>query len=135
MKLWEVMKKLDENPNKRFKNELGSIIGFADNVLQWLEKDGEIIEPFLVRDRRSGTGICHNTGDDWQLVRQPVTWQEAIQVWADGKKVAWEEDADRRVFDRNKSWPISKYQNHLLDQEGDAVTVRMISGGKWYVED
>jgi hypothetical protein len=81
------------------------------------------------------SGNLANNEDDWQPVRQPVTWQEAIQSWVDGKKVVWEEDGERRVFDRNKSWAIPKYQSHLLDQDGDAVTVRMISGGKWYVED
>ena len=120
MKLWEVMKKLDENPNKRFKHALGSIIGFADNVLQWLEKDGEIIEPFLVRDRRSGTGICHNTGDDWQEVKQPVTWQEAIQAWGAGKIVSVEVGGCKYLF--------SDARNHEL-------TGRMIQFGTWYVED
>ena len=120
MKLWEVMKKLDENPNKRFKHALGSIIGFADNVLQWLEKDGEIIEPFLVRDRRSGTGICHNTGDDWQEVKQPVTWQEAIQAWADGKRVTLKLDRCEYAF------------CGFSDQ---ANTRRAINSGTWYVED
>ena len=123
MKLWEVMKKLDENPNKRFKHELGSIIGFADNVLQWLEKDGEIIEPFCVRDRRSGTGICHNTGDDWQEVKQPVTWQEAIQAWAEnGKTIRVEfENGNQEQFD----------SPHKLN----TICPDDINLGKWYVED
>ena len=121
MKLWEVMKKLDENPNKRFKHALGSIIGFADNVLQWLEKDGEIIEPFLVRDRRSGTGICHNTGDDWQEVKQPVTWQEAIQEFAKGKKLI--------VKLNNQEWTLGALVE-LTNYLDIAITK-----GKWYVED
>ena len=120
MKLWEVMKKLDENPNKRFKNELDSIIGFADNVLQWLEKDGEIIEPFLVRDRRSGTGICHNTGDDWQEVKQPVTWQEAIQAWVEGKRVTLK--FDRCEYD-------------FCGFSDKSNTRRAIKSGTWYVVD
>ena len=121
MKLWEVMKKLDENPNKRFKHELGSIIGFADNVLQWLEKDGEIIEPFCIRDRRSGTGICHNTGDDWQEVKQPVTWQEAIQAWADGKKVSYK-------YSYNEMMHVFQDSNRML-------SIEKIEDAVWYVED
>lgn len=121
MKLWEVIKKLDENPNKRFKHALGSIIGFADNVLQWLEKDGEIIEPFLVRDRRSGTGICHNTGDDWQEVRQPVTWQEAILKFAEGKKVTAEFNC--------QEWTLG-----ALIELPDYLN-RAITNGTWYIED
>ena len=122
MKLWEVMKKLDENPNKRFKHELGSIIGFADNVLQWLEKDGEIIEPFLVRDRRSGTGICHNTGDGWQEVKQPVTWQEAIQAWAEGKTVTV-----LTLFGFGS--------REVKKSRGSSITEYEITKGVWYVGD
>ena len=121
MKLWEVMKKLDENPNKRFKHELGSIIGFADNVLQWLEKDGEIIEPFLVRDRRSGTGICHNTGDDWQEVKQPVTWQEAIQAWADGKNISYSYMGYDKRFD--------------FEDSNAMMSIEKVKNADWYVED
>ena len=127
MKLWEVIKALDENPNKRFKHALGSIIGFDDNVLQWLEKDGEIIEPFLVRDRRSGTGICHNTGDNWQLVRQPVTWQEAIQAWAEGKTVIVENTCAKRKYDGKK--------DYLKDVDGNLMGPSEIRHGTWYVED
>lgn len=142
MKLWEVIKELTEDPTKKFERKdrykhwvIGTdVVGGAisgETYYFMLDCDGED----SYGDAGNFTGNLANNEDDWQEVKQPVTWQEAIQAWADGKKVAWEEDADRRVFDRNKSWPISKYQNHLLDQEGDAVTVRMISGGKWYAED
>ena len=133
MKLWEVIKELTEDPTKKFElSDRGNRerIGSDGNYLRYSWIDSVMIS--------GGPALEDNVdvnNNNWQLVRQPVTWQEAIQAWVDGKKVAWEEDADRRVFDRNKSWPISKYQNHLLDQEGDAVTVRMISGGKWYVEE
>ena len=142
MKLWEVIKELTEDSTKKFEAKLLEskdcivrmrvVTGFS-RYFKFEVFDGKrLIDQSLAGGRFNGNVAF---GLDWQEVKQPVTWQEAIQAWADGKKVAWEEDADRRVFDRNKSWPISKYQNHLLDQEGDAVTVRMISGGTWYVED
>ena len=143
MKLWEVIKELPDDPTKV--------------ATAYLEESERKLEMSVVRgtsryfnliiyDAATNTPISENLGGggfngnvpldlDWQLVRQPVTWQEAIQAWADGKKVVWEEDGERRVFDRNKSWAIPKYQSHLLDQDGDAVTIRMVSGGKWYVED
>ena len=132
MKLWEVIKALTEDPTKMFElSDRGSRerIESDGNYLRYSRiTHGMVSDPALERN-------VDLNNNNWQLVRQPVTWQEAIQAWADGKKVVWEEDAERRVFDRNKSWPIPKYQSHLLDQDGDAVTVRMISGGKWYVED
>ena len=142
MKLWEVMRLLEEDPSRKFEYQdsrkkwilyadVEGLTGLVFYMLDCWDNNGELM---------TGTafGSLHgnlSTSNNWQLVQQPVTWQEAIQAWADCKKVVWEEDMDRRVFDRNKSWPIPKYQNRLLDQDGYAVTVRMISGGKWYVED
>ena len=132
MKLWEVIKELTDDPTKRF--ELSD-----RGIRERIESDGSylcysMISQGMVSEPALEDNVDVNN-NNWQLVRQQVTWQEAIQAWWSGKKVVWEEDADRRVFDRNRIWAISKYQNHLLDQDGDAVTVRMISGGKWYVED
>ena len=136
MKLWEVMRLLEENPTKVYEADMRC--GYTarmrmDDVYYRFET---FDEGMLIGQHRGDGAFNGNAGLylDWHEVKQPVTWQEAIQAWYEGKKVAWEEDAERRVFDRNKSWPIPKYQSHLLDQDGDAVTVRMISGGKWYVE-
>lgn len=141
MKLWEVIKELTDDPTKVFEGNLGS----EDWVFRMRVEKGvsryfhfEVLDGGEVIDQSLPAGGFNGNVAldlDWHLVRHPVTWQEAIQAWAEGKKVVWEEDAERRVFDRNRIWAISKYQNHLLDQDGDAVTVRMISGGKWYVED
>ena len=140
MKLWEVIKELTEDPTKVFEAELSPRWTLRMRVATAISKhfrfevfyDNELIDQSSDRGAFNGNVALD---DDWRPVKQPVTWQEAIQAWYEGKKVVWEEDGERRVFDRNKSWAIPKYQSHLIDQEGDAVTVRMISGGKWYVED
>ena len=134
MKYWEVIKSLTENP---------ALSGVAeiDSIRYELYVDDSGTLQSATHNLKLGTngtsiGKAGNIDfDGWEIVRQPVTWQEAIQAWADGKKVAWEEDADRRVFDRNNRWLTLKHQAQMIDQDGDAVTVRMISGGKWYVED
>lgn len=142
MKLWEVIKELTDDPTKRFERKerfkhwvMGTdVVGGAirgSTYYFMLDCDGED----SYGDAGEFSGNFANNEDDWQLVRQPVTWQEAIQAWADGKKVVWEEDTDRRVFDRNKGWLSTKHQAQMIDQDGDAVSVRMISGGAWYMED
>lgn len=138
MKFWEVIKELTEDPTKKFEAKLKAKDWKACMRVDTGFSRYFKFEVFNGKRLIDGGGAFNGNGAlglDWQLVRQPVTWQEAIQAWADGKKVVWEEDADRRVFNRNKIWPIPKYKNHFLDQDGDAVTVRMISGGKWYVEE
>ncbi len=57
---------------------------------------------------------------DWQLVPQPVTWQEAIQAWHDGKVVTVITTYQKYVFS-----PIEKME----------VWPTMIQDGTWYVED
>ena len=137
MKLWKAFKELEMPSDRLFRATYDGWTFEVKNKDGWFEFNVTDVHG----DRRSHlipSGAFNDNAKadlDWHEVKQPVTWQEAIQAWADGKKVVWEEDAERRVFDRNRIWVISKYQNHLLDQDGDAVTLRMISGGKWYVED
>ena len=141
MKLWEVIKALTEDPTKKFVLDEGDrnytlSVGegcFANYFnLSAIDGNGANISNF---DSGQFDGNFTTDEDDWQLVRQPVTWQEAIQAWYEGKKAVWEGDGERRVFDRNNSWLGLKHQAQMIDQDGDAVTVRMISGGEWYVED
>ena len=51
---------------------------------------------------------------------QPVTWQEAIQAWADGKRVTLKLDRCEYAF------------CGFSDQ---ANTMRAINSGIWYVEE
>ena len=142
MKLWEVIKALTEDPTKKFERKdrykhwvMGTdVVGGAISGSTYyfmLDCDGED----SYGDAGKFNGNLANNEDDWQLVRQPVAWQEAIQAWYEGKKAVWEGDGERRVFDRNNSWLGLKHQAQMIDQDGGAVTVRMISGGIWYVED
>ena len=141
MKLWEVIKALTEDPTKVCEAQLegnGWTVRMRVDTGFSRYFKFEVFNGARLIDQSLGGGAFNGNVAldlDWQLVRQPVTWQEAIQAWADGKKVAWEEDADRRVFDRNNRWLTLKHQAQMIDQDGDAVTVRMISGGTWYVED
>ena len=141
MKLWEVIKELTEDPKKKFEAKLESKdwtacmrvdTGFPRYFKFEVFSGERLIDQSLDGGAFNGN-VALNL--DWQLVKQPVTWQEAIQAWADGKMAICELDGDTYVYQWNGNRAISKYQNHLLDQEGDAVTVRMISGGTWYVED
>ena len=58
--------------------------------------------------------------DGWEVVRKPVTWQEAIQAWNDGKVVKVSTIHQDYVFS-----PIEKM----------TVLPTMIKYGTWYVEE
>ena len=105
MKLCEAMKKLDENPNKVFKNRYGVKLTAKDG---WASIDGRTTFPME---------------DVWEEVKQPVTWQEAIQAWAEnGKTIRVEfENGNQKQFD----------SPHKLN----TICPDDINLGTWYIED
>ena len=129
MKLWEVIKELTENPKKKFVfDEGGRIytmsidIGCNSNffTLSAINDKGECISNL---DSGRFNGNFTSDDDNWQLVRQPVTWQEAIQAWAEnGKTIRVEfENGNQIQFD----------SPHKLN----TICPDDINLGKWYVED
>ena len=139
MKLWEVIKELTDDPTKRF------VFDDRDRIYTMsIDKSCGSNYFHLTAINEKGHDISHRdsggfdgnltTEDSWHEVKQPVTWQEAIQAWYEGKKVVWEEDMDRRVFRKNR-WLGAKLQSYLIDEEGEALTIGEIFLGKWYVED
>ena len=134
MKLWEVMRLLEENPTKVYEARLARNPWVAQVRVEnghykstIHDDDGDQIIQSLVEERMT-------LDLDWYEVKQPVTWPEAIQAWYEGKKVVWEDDTDRRVFRKNR-WLGAKHQSYLIDEEGEALTIGEIFLGKWYVED
>ena len=108
MELWEVIKATKEDPTKVYKNENGYSVKFTDEgILAWFDDSGKTVNK--------------NTAYDWQLVRQPVTWQEAIQAWADGKKVSYKYSCDEAMYAFQDS-------NRML-------SIEKIKEAAWYVED
>ncbi len=57
---------------------------------------------------------------------QPVTWQEAIQAWADGKTIKTQSDDGIRTYRKT-----SKGLQSVLG----GVTKDELLNGNWYVED
>ena len=127
MKLWEAMRLLEENPSRKFEYQdvqkkclLYADAGCYDDrvfyMLDCWDNKGE-----LITGNRGGSLHGNlSTLDNWQPVRQPVTWQEAIQAWADGKRVTLKFDRCEYAF-----FGFSDPEN----------TRRAINGGTWYVED
>lgn len=76
----EMIMALEKNPKLIFTGEYGA--------LQKLTAVIEL-ERLVLRDA-CGKAVCLNAlnlNRKWTLVRTPVTWQEAIQAWMDGKAI------------------------------------------------
>ena len=123
MKQWEVMRLLEENPAKVYEAKM-----HCGHTTRMRVHDGyyrfEIFNGEALIGQHLGAGAFNGNAGlylDWHEVKQPVTWQEAIQAWADGKKVSYKYPDDKVVYpfqDSNKMLSIEK-----------------IKSATWYVED
>jgi len=85
-KTWEIIKMLSENPNLRFKampyseaKTFSDEVCLVNGVLCW---GGNNAYPLQVAIGKYDI--------DWHLVETPVTWQEALQAWTEGKTIRCE---------------------------------------------
>ena len=120
MKYWEVVKRLTENP---------ALSGMAviDSIRYELYvNDSGTLESktYYLELGTNGTSIGKAGKidfDGWEIVRQPVPWQEAIQEFAKGKKLI--------VKLNNQEWTLGALVE--LPKYLDIA----ITKGEWYVED
>lgn len=127
MKLWNAMKLLDENQRDVYEAKMN--YGFkvrmtvkqGSGVYYYFEvfKEERLVDPSLDSGAFNGNAALNL---DWQLVRQPVTWQEAIEAWADGKEVSY-------------SYTDSDIRYGFEGSNARMMTVEKIKNAKWYVED
>ena len=121
MKLWEAMKLLEENPTDVYEASLNDGWKVMVTVKQGFDRyyNFEVFNGKRVIDGAFDGNIA--LGLDWQLVRQPVTWQEAIEAWVDGKIVSVEVGGCKFKLTH--------------DDSIFGLSERMINLGTWYVED
>ena len=129
MRYSEAIRKLEEEPTLEFK--------LVETYKTWTLKtdydprylkDGILYFSLECEGEDSMGGAGEFSGnllindDRWEVVRHPVTWQEAIQAWADGKTVSVKLTTAGGEFERTKT-PAEYIAN-------DEITT-----GIWYVED
>ena len=130
MKLWEAIKELTEDPTKKFEAKMSAkdwtvCMSVDTNLLRYFK-----FEVFngkrLIDESHVGGAFNGNVavGLDWQPVRQPVTWQEAIHAWQRGKNVYCMSGE-------------CKFEHLAKQSLPDSITIgwEEIQWGTWYVED
>ena len=121
MKYWEVVKRLTENP------ALSGVAVIGSTRYKLYVDDSGTLESkaYSLQPGKNGTSIGEAGNvdfDGWEIVKQPVTWQEAIQAWADGKKVTV-----LTMFGLGS--------REVKKSRGSSITEYEITNGTWYVED
>jgi len=133
---WEVIKMLGENPKLKFTDgkEIGSnnkdgevasntIVNLKGEIF-WIEPSGEIFNTFSLN--REVLTI------KWALVRTPVTWQEAIQAWSEGKIIS----CDQCQGKRDEICNDCRLSTQVFNQKGDCLSPickAQIKTGTWYI--
>ena len=123
MKTWEMIKELTENPHKKFKSnkEPDRHVFIQDGVLKW--QSGKEFTLNVNQNKFSGTLNQY----EWEEVKQPVTWQEAIQAWVDGKEVICMLNRAALEYAPSNFWMENQYQT--------GISYREIKEGEWYINE
>lgn len=123
---WEVIKALSENPKLKFKTDSQGY-GYGHEVCLWIDKGGDLVADEVIKQDHPTT--CERwLKATWQLVSTPVTWQEAIQAWSEGKTVRCEREG-------KLTCEYSQGRNKLTDQYGWGPEKDEFLTGTWFIED
>lgn len=81
-KTWEVVKILMENPRLRFEAKINK-----KKSNMWIDTDGDLAMDVVKTAPDYPITDNEWLNAEWHLVETPVTWQEALQAWAEEKTV------------------------------------------------
>ena len=81
-KTWEVVKMLMENPRLRFEAKINK-----KKSNMWIDTDGDLAMDVVKTAPDYPITDNEWLNAEWHLVETPVTWQEALQAWAEEKTV------------------------------------------------
>ena len=128
MKLSEVIKAIEENPRRKFECVEGrntytiSASSTFNHIFYNLHavncKGNDISDSPM-----GGFNGNFTFKADWQEVKQPVPWQEAIEAWANGKLICTTNEAGGRVCRRGGEGRFM------------SLSPTEIFHGTWYIED
>lgn len=116
MRTFEMVKELTYNPEKKFKRKSdGQVVFIENNKLSW--------EPGI-----RSIGIY----DEWEGVKEPVTFIEVVKAAKEGKTVGVKHDKIEVEYAKWELGDLLSDINHYFDTEDLA---EIILGGKWYIDE
>ena len=115
-KTWEVVKILMENPRLRFEAKINK-----KKSNMWIDTDGDLAMDVVKTAPDYPITDNEWLNAEWQLIETPVTWQEALQAWAEEKTVIC------KLNDINEEYICfsNDYDTHL--------TRYQILYGQWFI--
>lgn len=124
MKTLEMFVELATYPERKYVSD-DNIIASIDNEKNCVCFIGKNINIFVSND-----GIYIGKERNWKPYKEPVSWQEAIQTWRDGKNFYIE--IDNKTYKQYNKNNLGFLINEAGNQYG--FFVRMFTEGQWYIE-
>ncbi len=119
MKTWEVYKYALENPKARFKKATSELIYFFKNG-----------EPTFI-DKYGTTSSSYDliqlNDHEWEIVEEPVSWQEAMQAWIEDKNIRIEYGGE--TYKQSHANKLGCFKGN---EKGFPHS--FFRTGKWYIE-
>ena len=124
MKTSEMIAMLEKDPKLRFTS------GGEISTMEAICRSGNIELYYIPAELR----YEFRCDRDWQLVREPVTWQEALQAALDGKTIVCKNCAGcgENCGDYKEKQILSIKRNGENDM---SICLEQLQGGTWYIED
>lgn len=133
LKTWEMIKELTENPDKKFKTEKGVEAYIKLGLLHIEDPVSGYVRASIISSETFPT-------DEWEEVKQPVPWLEAIEHHIKDKELGkWSFSIympDGEIWRQHSAHKLG-----YLSLEGESDTRhnsgferKMFTEGKWYIE-
>jgi hypothetical protein len=123
----EAIAMLEKNPNLQFKSIPKPYM--TPSVLKYDNYKG-----IQVTTLDSKLDVCYRVNDEWELVRQAISIQEAARLFDEEGKTVICEYPDFNNKTNIVSCPF-KPEKYGGMKSSDEITFYMINSGTWYVED
>lgn len=128
MKTWEVIKNLSQNNDKIFKNEMYP----NENITLSYEKSKLILKRNVEKINLELISLW----DEWEEVKQPVSWQEAIKHYMNNNSdsiFSFSIEFEGETFKQRTIYRLGVL--HIGDGKKYGFEKSMFTEGKWYIED
>jgi hypothetical protein len=127
-KTYEAIQMLSENKDLRFTMMNSDKIRFE----MFLDEEG-----FLAVDANSAIRSFEGNvrvDDEWTLIKQPVSFMEAIKSYSDGKNIYVEIKDTIINYSPNEDENFNdSYGYAMYDTDDNTITTAEILNGKWYI--
>jgi len=128
MKTKEMLDELFKYPEKIYLSQSQPI---AQSDIEAKIKKGKL----MFRHRNGTPATFLELNREWTEVKQPVTLQEALEAWAEGKKIICEVSSS--IYTHKNTTTYKNTTGFLRDNNGSGSPLSKceITNGTWYIED